>query len=176
MEMGEILAARRPDGRDFLAAVHVVASVDQYFLTMAIIGLYVTACAVPFDRVQNNDDVAPAGSTVACQQNAAIRHGVNGISEIGIFTADTIKIISEMMVSRETLSVIREGAVLAAKGEIKARRQRKRREFKWRRNLKSWVKMGGASDLGPKFPGQSPEDSEHKHHYEKQDLSHLWFG
>ncbi|PYL00931.1 MAG: hypothetical protein DME32_10000 [Verrucomicrobia bacterium] len=62
-----------------------------------------------------------------------------------------------MMIFGETLSVIREGTVLAAEGEIKARGHRKRREVEGRRNLKRRVKTGGTTELGPKFPCQSPE-------------------
>ena len=51
MEMGKILPAGGSDRRDFLAAVHIVASMDQYFLAMAVIGLNMPAGAALFDRV-----------------------------------------------------------------------------------------------------------------------------
>ena len=96
---------------------------------MAVVGLKVTASAVLLERVQNDDDVAPARSAVACQQNAAVGHGVNRIAEVGIFTADAVKIIAEMMIFGETLGVIRERTVLAPERKVEARRHRKRREF-----------------------------------------------
>ena len=72
--------------------------------------------------MQDNDDVAPARSTIARQQNAAISNGVNWIAEIGIFPADAVEIVAEMMIFGESLRVIGQRTVLAAERKIEARR------------------------------------------------------
>ena len=90
MEMREILTISSANGCDLLAAPHIVPSIHQYLVAMAVIRLEVTASAVFLDRMQNNDDVAPARSTMARQQNAAISDSVNRIAQIGIFPADSV--------------------------------------------------------------------------------------
>ena len=45
-------------------------------------------------------------STIARQQNAAISNGVNWIASIGIFPADAVEIVAEMMIFGESLRVI----------------------------------------------------------------------
>src|SRR5882724_5444111 len=125
MQMGEILTVSRTYGCDLLAATHVVSRSHQNLVAMAVIRLHVTASAVFLDRMQDNDDVAPPWSTIARQQNAAISDGVNRIAEVGIFPADPVEIVTEMMIFRETLRVIGERAVLVAERKIEAGREGK---------------------------------------------------
>ena len=89
---------------------------------MAVIRLNVAARAILLDRMQDNDDVAPTRSTITREQNAAISDGVNGIAEVGIFPADPVEIITEMMIFPETLCVIRQRTVLAPEWKIETRR------------------------------------------------------
>src|SRR5207237_10174528 len=91
MEMREILTVSRANGCDLLAATHVIPRIDQYLVAMAIIRLNVAARAILLDGMQDNDDVAPARSSIAREQNAAISHGVNRIAEVGIFPADSVR-------------------------------------------------------------------------------------
>jgi len=63
-----------------------------------------------------------ARPTIARQQNAAISHGVNRIAQIGIFAADAVEIVTEMMIFGETLCVIGERAVLGPERKIEADR------------------------------------------------------
>ncbi len=153
MEMREILTVSRANGCDLLAATHVVSRIDQYLLAMAIIRLNVAPRAVFLDGMQNNDDVAPARSSIAREQNAAISDGVNRIAEVGIFPADSVEIVTEMMIFGETLRVVRQRAVLAAQREIKACRDWKRGQFEGRRNLKCGIEMGWSRQFGRKSPG-----------------------
>ena len=67
MEVRKILTVGRSNGGDLLTAPHIVPRIHQ-------------ARAVFLDRMQDNNDVAPAGSTIARQQNAAISNGVNWIA------------------------------------------------------------------------------------------------
>ena len=85
--------------------------------------MHVAACAVLLACMQDKDDVAPAWSTIARQQNAAISDGVNRIAEVGIFPANPVEIVTELMIFRETLRVIGERAVLAAERKIEAGRE-----------------------------------------------------
>src|SRR5207245_5199633 len=121
-EMREIFSAPGADGCDLLPAPHIIPRIDKYLVAMAVIRLKIAARAVFLDRMQDNDDVAPARSTIACQQNAAISHGVNWIAQVGIFPADSVEIVAEMMIFGETLRVIGQRAVLAAKRKIEASR------------------------------------------------------
>ena len=123
MEMREILTVSRANGCDLLAATHVIPRIDQYLVAMAIIRLNVAARAILLDRMQDNDDVAPARSSIAREQNAAISHGVNRIAEVGIFPADSVEIVTEMMIFSETLCVICQRTVFAAERKIEAGRE-----------------------------------------------------
>src|SRR5947207_1689103 len=122
MQMSEILTVSRANGCDLLAAAHIIPRRHQNLVAMAIIRLHVAAGTVFLDCMQDNDDIAPARSSIAREQNAAISHGVNRIAEVGIFSADSVEIVTEMMIFGETLRVIRQRAVLAAERKIEAGR------------------------------------------------------
>src|SRR2546430_14768698 len=79
MEMREIFSAPGADGCDLLSAPHIIPRIDKYLVAMAVIRLEVAARAVFLDRMQDNDDVAPARSTIARQQDATIGYGLNWI-------------------------------------------------------------------------------------------------
>lgn len=122
MEMRKISSPTGTDGCDLLPAPDVILRINKYLVAMAVIRLHVPARAILLDCMQDNDDVAPARSAIARQQNAAISHGVNRIAEIGIFSTDTIEVVTEVMIFGETLRVIGQRAVLAAEWKIETRR------------------------------------------------------
>src|SRR5207245_2194547 len=131
-----------------LHAPHNIPSIHQYLVEMAVIRLEVTARSILLNCMQDNDDVAPARSTIARQQNAAISNGVNRVAQVGIFSADAVEIVTEMMIFGETLRVIGERAVLTAERKIEACREGKRRQFERRWNLKGRIEMSGSRKFG----------------------------
>jgi len=68
------------------------------------------------EKHANDDDIAPAGPAIACEQNTTVGNGVNGIAQIAVFPADAIEIVAKMMVFSKALGVVGEGAVLATQG------------------------------------------------------------
>src|SRR6266852_1445080 len=69
--------------------------------------------------MQDNDDIAPAGAAVACQQNAPVGDGVDRIAQIAVFAADSVQIVAEVMVFREPLGAVAHRSVFAAERKIK---------------------------------------------------------
>ena len=69
--------------------------------------------------MQDNDDVPPARAAVARYQDAPIGDGINRIARIAVFAADSVQIVAEVMVFRETLGVVAHCPVFAAQRKIK---------------------------------------------------------
>ena len=147
MQMGKILPVSRADGCDLLATPHIVPDRHQHLVAVAVIRLDIAARAILLNCMQDSDDVAPARSTIARQQNAAISDGVNRIAQVGIFSADAVEIVTKMMIFGETLRIMGERAVLATKWKIETGRNWKSRQFERRRNLKCGVEMGRAGQF-----------------------------
>lgn len=129
MQMGEVCAVGRADGRDLLASPHIVTRPNEHRFDMPVIGLNVFTNAVFFIGVQHNDNIPPSFAAIASEQDAPIGNGKDGIAEVAVLAADAIKIIAEMAILGESLRVVGKGAVLVSERKIKARRGGQRNEF-----------------------------------------------
>ena len=124
MEMRPITAPGRADRRDRLAANNPVFRLYQDRFDMGVVRLHKFSRAVLRVSVENDNDVAPAGTAFAGENNLAVGDRENRIAEIAVLAADSVQIVAEMAVPGERLGVVGEGAVLGADREIEARHGR----------------------------------------------------
>src|SRR6266571_2396522 len=98
MKMGEVTGFGGSDSRNLLAALHCLTRVHQHVLHVPIIRFHIPPFAVFQIRVEQNDNVAPAGAAVAGEQDASVSDRVNRIAEVAVLAADSIQVVAEMFV------------------------------------------------------------------------------
>lgn len=124
MQMRQIASVGISDGGDFVAAPHYLLRPNEYLRKVRVVGLHLFSRALFFDRVQDNDDLAPTRPAFPREDDAAICDRVNRVAIVAVLAANAIQVITEMTIFGERLRVVGEGAVLAAERKIETRSRR----------------------------------------------------
>ena len=123
MEVRKILTVGRSNGSNMLTAPHIVphppGSCRNDRKMIARSGARRFPRWAFAEQLSSSPQPAPPSRA---KQNTAISNGVNWIAYIGIFPADAVEIVAEMMIFGESLRVIGQRTVLAAERKIEALR------------------------------------------------------
>ena len=124
MKVRPITTVSRSDRGDLFAALHFLFSLNQDRFDVAVIRLHELPRAVLFVGVQDDYDVAPAGTGFVRENHLPVGDGKNRIAEVAVLAADSVQVVAEMAILREWLRIVSERAVLVPDREIEARRGR----------------------------------------------------
>ena len=160
MQMRPIFSPCGSDGGNLLSAPHILFRFHQDFVHVRVVRLHVFSRAVFLIGVEDNDDVAPAGSALFREQDTAVRYRVDWIAQVAILTADAIEVVAQVAILGKRLRVIGQGAVLAAERKIESRRGWERGQEERGRNLKGGIERGRPMQFRPKPPEQARAQGE----------------
>jgi hypothetical protein len=79
VKVGKIPATTGADGGDLVAALNGRPGLNQHLFDMSVVRLHVNSDAILEEGVQDDDDVAPARTTVPGEEHLAVGHGIDRI-------------------------------------------------------------------------------------------------
>jgi hypothetical protein len=97
--------------------------------------------------VQNDDDITPAFAAVARGQNLPIGNCKNRITEIAVFSADSIQVIAQMEVPGEWLRVVSHRTMLGPEWKIEPIGSRKRYQIDRRHHHQTGIELSMIKQL-----------------------------
>src|SRR5436190_1851782 len=149
VQVSPVFSASRSYRGDLLAAPHLLLRFHQDLIDVGVVGLHVFSRAIFFVGMEQNDDVAPAGTGFLRDQDAAVGHRVDRIAQVAVFTADAIEIVAEMAILGERLRVVSQRAVFASDGEVESLRRGQRDQKERRHNLERRIDRSRSMEFRP---------------------------
>src|SRR5580704_15762198 len=120
MKMRVVKAVRISDRCDLLAPPNALSALNQDFIEMPVKRIHVARSQSIAISMAHDDNVPPALMAVACENDDAIADTINRIAKIGVATADSVPIFTEMSVRTKTARLVIAASVRFADGHVES--------------------------------------------------------
>ncbi len=122
MQVRQVTSARASDRPDLFAASSIRVQFRHDRFEVRVVGLHISPHPILLVGVEDDDNVAPAGSPFPRPYDATVGDSKDRIAEITIFPSDTVEVIAQVAIFREGLRIVGERALLASDREVEALR------------------------------------------------------